>query len=113
MPPVPHVTFEQFKSYWEFALEVLGLSGAAITAWYRFDLIKSIYDVARGRASREEQRVASEGIMQAGLPAQRALEHVSNYCEHHGHADMAGRIRGISRGPSPQPDAGGNPQHMV
>jgi len=99
MPPVPRdLTFEQFKSYWEFGLEVVGLSGAFLTAWYRADLLKSIWDVALGRASRDEQRAAAQGIADAGAPAQRALEHATNYFERHGRADIAERIRGVSPG---------------
>jgi len=106
MAPIPHLTFEQFKSGFEFGLEVLGLSGALVTAWYRYDLLVSIWHVITGRASREEQAAARRGIEAGGEPARRAMDHLSQHLAQHNHPEMADRARGLTPQPQQLVDVG-------
>jgi len=45
------ISFKEFKSYFEFSLEVLSLLSNIVTLVYKLDIIKSIYKVTRGRAN--------------------------------------------------------------
>ena len=99
---MPHISFDEFKSGFEFTLEVFGLSGVVVTAWYRFDVIRSVWDVARGRATREEQDAAVQGIRDMGAVAENFVRHLANHLQRHGHAEYAERLRGVS--PSPRQD---------
>jgi len=97
---MPHISFEDFKSGFEFTLEVFGFSGAVVAAWYRFDIIRSVWDVARGRATREEQNTAAQGIRDMGAAAENAIRHLANHLQRHGHADFAERLRGVATQPT-------------
>jgi len=60
------ISFDEFKSYFEFALKVVGLGSAIGATIYKLDVMKSIWRVARGRANSADQNVALEGIRGAG-----------------------------------------------
>jgi hypothetical protein len=56
------VTFDEFKSYFEFALEVLGLSSGIGVILYRVGAVHAVWRVARGRADSADETYALEAI---------------------------------------------------
>ena len=103
---MPHLTFDEFKTGFEFTLEAFGLSGALVTLWYRFDIVRSVWRVVRGRATRQEENSAAQGVRDMGPIADRILDRLANHFERHGHELTAGRVRGLesSRQPTPTPE---------
>ena len=53
------LTFDKFKSYFEFSIEVAGVSGAIGTLLYRLDVVRSLWRVASGSANSNDENVAS------------------------------------------------------
>jgi len=97
MPPVPehHLTFEQFKSYWDFGLSLAGVGAAAIAAWWKFELLKHVFRVATGQASRAEIDSTAQEVGNAGEHTRRALNYVAHVLDEHNQAEAAGRVRNI------------------
>jgi len=101
------ITFEQFKSIFEFCIEVLGVGTAAAALWYRFDVVRAWWDVVRGHASRSEQVLATQTLRNAGPTAQMIVDRMAQSLGRHGHNDAAQRVREIARevgleGPRPE-----------
>jgi len=95
MPPVTHLTFEEFKSYWDFGLSLAGVGAAAIAAWWKFELLKHVFRVAMGQASRDEIENTAQEVNNAGTHTQRALDYVVRYLNRHHHVEAAMRVQEI------------------
>jgi hypothetical protein len=52
------IGFDEFKSYFEFGLEVTGVVGGIGTAIYKFDCINALFRIARGRANSADETLA-------------------------------------------------------
>lgn len=86
------VTFEEFKSYFEFSLEVLGLSGTLGAILYKLDAIHSIHKVIRGRANSADEEVALEAFQQGGGAFHQTARRAAVVLEDHGHRLEAQRL---------------------
>ena len=99
------VTFEQFKSYFEFGLEVAGLSSAVAAAVYKLNVAKAFWRVARGRAKSTDERLAMEALENGGEVAQEVVREIADNTRG-GNPAMAQRLDRLreavnSRAPSP------------
>jgi hypothetical protein len=95
---MPKVTFDEFKSYFEFGIEIVGVSGGLLTLLYKIDVIKSFYKITRGRARSGDSTVAVEALQQGGA--------VAHQVANHGHGREAGRLEAIRREASRSPSPG-------
>jgi len=91
------LTFEQFKTIFEFGIEVAGVGTAIGAVWYRFDVIRSWWDVVRGRATRAEQTLATQTLRDAGPTGQMMAGRIARGLDRHGHHDAAERVREVER----------------
>ncbi len=73
------ITFEEFKSYFEFALEVSGAAtGLGFAVAYRTDVMFAIFRVARGRATSTQLGVALEAMDDGGAVARQVVGTVAD-----------------------------------
>ena len=93
---------------------MIGVAGAALTAWYKADVLWSIWKVARGRANSSERAVALEGIEHGGATAVLVLGHVAGTMRGRGDEEGAQRIDGLRDDARYLYDHGDvSPRHMV
>jgi hypothetical protein len=99
------MTFDEFKSYFEFAIEVVGVSGAIGTAAYKLNVMKAFWKVARGRANSSDETLAMEALENGGAVAQQVVRELANTARgnHRAVAERLDEIRGAvnSRAASP------------
>lgn len=89
------LTFEEFKSYFEFTIELASVGGAIATAIYKFDCVNAIWAVARGRANSADHTLAVEVLQGGGGVADQIVRRVAIHAEARGHQDMANRLEGL------------------
>lgn len=87
------MSFEEFKSYWEFGIEIAGVTGGLGTLAWKFDILASIWRVARGRANSADETVALEALSGGG--GQQAARAAANVLDRHGHRREARRLDAI------------------
>lgn len=103
---MPKVTFDEFKSYFEFGIEIVGVSGGLLTLLYKIDVIKSFYNITRGRARSGDSTVAVEALQQGGAVAHQVAIRAAEALANHGHGREAGRLEAIRREASRSPSPG-------
>ena len=108
------ITFEQFKSYFEFALEVSGVVGGIGAVIYKVDGLKAIWKVARGRANSADQTLALEVLQDAGGFGDQALREIANRVQrkNQGAADRLNGLRSEANR-APSRDQSQSPGQMV
>ena len=90
------ITLEQFKTGWELGLEVAGsIVGTIALVWRNAGLIKSFYDVCKGRATRKEREAVAQTLRDADPMADRVLDHIVESMNRHGHTERAARIKEV------------------
>ena len=89
------LTFDQFKSYFEFTLEVGGVFTAGIGYMYRATILKAIYKVAAGHASPHERRAAVDAVNSAGQQGDTALSNLQHQLQNLGQEDEARRLEAL------------------
>ena len=102
------MTFDEFKSYFEFSLEVVGVTGGLGTIFYKLDGFNSIYKVVRGRANSTDEEMALETLQQGGGAAQRAARQAARALGNSGHRNAAQRLEAIRQEARPA-----SPGHVV
>jgi hypothetical protein len=97
------VTFDEFKLYFEFALEVLGLSSSIGVILYRVGAVHAVWRVARGRADSADEIYTLEAIHNSGAVADMVVRQVAHVVQPY-YPDAATRLEGLqsqSRAASP------------
>jgi hypothetical protein len=98
------ITFEQFKGYFEFGLEVTGLAGVVATAAYKLKVAQAFWRIAHGRAKSRDERLAMEALQNGGEVAQQVIEDLADNARS-GNPAMARRLdeirEAVSRPVSP------------
>jgi hypothetical protein len=74
----PPVAFDDFKTYFEFAIEVVGVSGVIGTAAYKLNVMKAFWRVARGRANSTDEALAMEVLENGGAVAQQVVRELAD-----------------------------------
>jgi len=91
------MTFDEFKAYWEFGLEVAGVLGAIGTAIYKFDCLNAIFRIAQGRANSADETLAIEAVRDSGGIGQQFMRAVARAMGKKGHKQAAARLNQIRR----------------
>jgi hypothetical protein len=92
---MPSISFDEFKSYFEFALEISGVVGGIGAVLYKVDAMNAIWKVARGRANSADEALAIEAIQEGGAVVQQVLRHTAQTAEGHGYVAAARRLAGL------------------
>jgi hypothetical protein len=73
--------FEEFKAYFDFVLECIGIAGAIggaiLVTIKRVDILHALWNISRGRADSVDRGIAMEGMAQGGALAQQVLRDMS------------------------------------
>jgi hypothetical protein len=86
------VAFDQFKQYFEFSLEVAGVSGGIATIFYKVNALQAIYKYVRGTSEEGDEAVAMEAIQRGGGQAQQAAYHATGRLREEGYVTEAARL---------------------
>jgi hypothetical protein len=89
------IGFDEFKSYFEFGLEVTGVVGGIGTAIYKFDCINALFRIARGRANSADETLAIEAIRESGGVGQQFMRAIARAMGKKGHKQAAARLNRI------------------
>jgi hypothetical protein len=114
------ITFDEFKDYFEFALEVSGVVGGIGAVIYKVDSLNAIWKVAQGRANSADESVALKALEEGGAVAQQVVRGVAKAVDRRGHKKTAKRLNELqgqaqaSRSASPgQASRSASPGQMV
>jgi hypothetical protein len=92
------MTMEEFEHHFSFAMEVCAASAGLVAIVIKYDVMRSIYRVVRGRANSADEAAALEAFQgDGGGLAQHAARAAAGALTGHGHAREAQRLNALRR----------------
>lgn len=104
-------TFDEFKSYFEFSIEVCGIVGSVLAVVYKLGYMKAFWRVARGRANSLDHSVALEALQEGGAIANQLVRELARTIGQRGFQEEAGRLQELGEEASSYGGARNEPQN--
>jgi hypothetical protein len=92
---MPPLTFDQFKTIFEFSLEALGVVGGIGTVIYKSYGFTAVWSVARGDADSGTHAVAVDTVREGGGIALEAVRQTAHILGDHNHRAEGERLSAL------------------